>query len=767
MKKLLISSLIALSICSNAWATIHYFDNGSPDNTLPCTLADPCDNFPGTTLDNAGAISAGDSVLFKRGEIWEGTEANVIINSSGTAGNFITVGSYDTGDLPKFAGGAITADTWSNSSGSIYLKSGMSLAAVRAITTADDYGLMRWDGTNTNLPAGTYCWTTSTTGGTACTTSSSATNLYVRTYDDGTPASHGGIRVTSISLSAFAPLVGGSTTSEYVRYRDLHITNSPDRGFTAYDQNNEILNVKVTGARRDGIDLDDNSNSSWLYYPIAQYNATNGGGTGQGITIQSSNSGITGTGHATTRYEYEYNGQAGLDFLDYGPNNVSQNVTLRTKGRENGISPNASTSFDPNWYCDACSEHFAYGNVLYNAGKGLAAVAGIGKYGAQFGSEHPTTDPTENVQFINNLVFKNSTRAFYFLNTPQGTGVLPNNITMVYNTMVANEAGATNQVQFPRDAGSASNNIVMRNNVQVGNSGAYINWIITAGNFYTALDADNNLYYIRGQADTGTDLFDTNGGSGTKYNLAEWRTLSGEDANAVYDDPEFADESTDDLHQGATSGSIDIGMVDPYTIYSWVPQAIKDDIGSEGIKGSILTSGVADNPSTAPDAGFHYDYADITSTSAVPESTTTDSIGTLTMTFTIPQYVGAFLYDGTFKATLPTGWSWDDGASTAVTSSTITGTWTVAVVDQTATFTRVGDGNSEFYGTYNIVASNVGVGSSAGPSGTLAFYLTDADGNTVMQDTSVEGTTLVAPVQTTGGHFKSTGHFSCSRGFIS
>lgn len=764
MKKWLLAGLL-LCLPSTAFASGFYFDcSVSPANYTTCSIGTPCTDLPGTSLNAASARSAGDTFNFKRGNAcsYDGTAANILINSAGAAGNFIYMQSYGTGSLPKFTGGPISGASWTNPGGARYRATGQSLAATRAISTADDdKGLMRWDGNNTNLVAGSYCWTTSTTEPSSCTTSASATVLYVRTYDDGSPASHGGIRISNISLTAFTPLVGGvnnSSRGKYVRFRDIVISTSPDRGFTTYYNNNEIVNVQVLASVRDGIDLDDNCTDCWLYYPYAGYNATNGGGTGQNITIQGFGAGTIGQGFENAGWDSEYGGQAGLDVLDYGANNASQNCILDMKIRENGISPNSGSSSDPDLYFDGASEWFANGNIIKDAGKGLASRSGAGRYGVQFGSEHPTTDPCQNGQFINNLVYASSTRAFYMLNSPQGTGTLPNSITMAYNTMVANEAGATDQVQFPRDVSSTANNIVVRDNIFVGNSTAYINWIVTTGGWISGLDADYNLYYIRGQASASTNLFDTNGGSGTHYNLDgsgggnSWRTLSGEDAAAAYGNPAFVSEASEDFHLGGASPGLAMGMASPYAIYSWVPQTIKDDLGALGIKGSTVAAGTEDT--TGTNVGFHYHYRTPTSITAVPTSLVAGSSGNFIVQFTIPQNIGGILYNGKVRVTLPAGWSWSSGGTTAVSSSAMSGTFGFAASSQLGTFTRVGDGNSEFYGTYNIVATHVGVSSTPGLSGTFLLEIMNSAGAVIMKGTAPAQTVVASPG---GPHFSTIG----------
>jgi parallel beta-helix repeat protein len=68
---------------------------------------------------NGSAFQPGDSILFKRGGIWR---EQLIIPSSGTAGNPITFGAYGTGAKPVISGADVVgAGSWTLYSGKIYV----------------------------------------------------------------------------------------------------------------------------------------------------------------------------------------------------------------------------------------------------------------------------------------------------------------------------------------------------------------------------------------------------------------------------------------------------------------------------------------------------------------------------------------------------------------------------------------------------------------------------------------------------------------------
>ena len=91
----IICALIALCTSSICWPNTYYVDatGGNDSNAGTAT------NSAWKTIVkvNASSFSAGDFILFKRGEIWR---EPLVVSSSGSAGNPITFGAYGTGALP-------------------------------------------------------------------------------------------------------------------------------------------------------------------------------------------------------------------------------------------------------------------------------------------------------------------------------------------------------------------------------------------------------------------------------------------------------------------------------------------------------------------------------------------------------------------------------------------------------------------------------------------------------------------------------------------
>lgn len=102
MKQLILIIFLFIASITNA-ATYRVATDGSGNYT---TIAQV----------NAASFSAGDSVLFRRGDTWRGT---LLLPSGGSSGNHVIYGAYGTGPKPKFYGSEVET-SWTNVSGNIW-----------------------------------------------------------------------------------------------------------------------------------------------------------------------------------------------------------------------------------------------------------------------------------------------------------------------------------------------------------------------------------------------------------------------------------------------------------------------------------------------------------------------------------------------------------------------------------------------------------------------------------------------------------------------
>lgn len=110
MRKLLIFIFLPLQI----FATNYYVSNSVGNDANPGTI-----NAPWKTLAKVNAmfssIQPGDSILFKRGDVFYGS---LTASRSGNVGNRIIIGAYGTGELPHLTG--LTTVTLNNSGNGIW-----------------------------------------------------------------------------------------------------------------------------------------------------------------------------------------------------------------------------------------------------------------------------------------------------------------------------------------------------------------------------------------------------------------------------------------------------------------------------------------------------------------------------------------------------------------------------------------------------------------------------------------------------------------------
>jgi cysteine-rich repeat protein len=413
---------------------------------------------------------------------------------------------------------------------------------------------------------------------------------------------------------------------------------------------------------------------------------------------------------------------------------VTQVYFLRTLTHNNGLAFE-EPSYDPNIYIDGSSEIFLYGNRMHSGGVG-ADSGSNSRGGLQIGSEHPTSKRVENVTIVNNLISginyqgTVSTGLCYGTDTtsaavecPPSGVTAPDNIkgiTYAYNTILANNANG--YVMYFPFIDSTANTFRAYNNIFYGDNGAEVNGYFSIASKY---DFDYNQYYRRGG---NTNIFDV---GGTNCTLADWQASTGtcgadEDDNSAYGDPVFVTDSdtAPDVHISAGSPAVNSGTTASYTIPTWLPQTVKDDITQYGIKGSTQATYTEDNVATAPDRGFHYDYAGLTSTTVTMSSNAQNTVGTATVTFTCPKGVTALIMDDKVKVTFPSGFVLNSGGTSAATASTgISGTFSACTVSgQTITCPRTGDGDSEFpevYTSHSLTISNIKTPNVTGTTGTF------------------------------------------------
>src|ERR1017187_7478016 len=106
MKRLLFIILLCLALCSLTYATTYYVANAGSDSNNGTSTGTPWQTI---SKVNGSTFSAGDSILFNKGDKWR---EQIAPPSSGSAGSVITFGAYGSGAKPIISGFDVTVGTF-------------------------------------------------------------------------------------------------------------------------------------------------------------------------------------------------------------------------------------------------------------------------------------------------------------------------------------------------------------------------------------------------------------------------------------------------------------------------------------------------------------------------------------------------------------------------------------------------------------------------------------------------------------------------------
>lgn len=118
MKKLITIFFASLAITLNA--TNYYVKNGGNDGAAGTSDATAWANISKVNSEwLAGTFAPGDSILFRRGDLWHGT---ITVSEAGSSGSPIVIGAYGVGNQPVIEGFQ-TLSSWTQYAGNIYYAS--------------------------------------------------------------------------------------------------------------------------------------------------------------------------------------------------------------------------------------------------------------------------------------------------------------------------------------------------------------------------------------------------------------------------------------------------------------------------------------------------------------------------------------------------------------------------------------------------------------------------------------------------------------------
>jgi hypothetical protein len=510
---------------------VYYVSNGGSDSNNGSTP-----EAAWRTIDhvNHQTFQPGDSVLFKRGDVWRET---LSVTSSGTSVAWITYGAYGTGNKPRLLGSEqalgwtlVATNIWRSSTnlGNPY-KGGYSYAEV-FFEGLD--GNHRW-GKHKNYDASfsqltdEYDW------------SWNANTLYV--YAPANPgARYSAVEVPQRDACIRFPGIDGVNVlpKDYVEY-------------VAFD------NLELMYAMQHGL------------YP--GYNEIEA----HGLRVTNSHIGYIGV----------RGGSAAYCIAAWHSDMLIQNNEIHDCGRR-GISLNTYTAYTPGLTIrNVTIDHNHFYNGFHTTGPDISTLAGRGHTFTNFTISHNLIDDsdrrgeainagcytsscTSNSIYIsssgnsysdfyiyNNIVIGSTSRAMLLVDIDR--------VYVYHNTVYASHPGAR---PYALVIFNTVSGIDMRNNLIYGtlpyNDGANDARCVMDQGASSFTVRDHNLYYQADPAQPFTGSEQGVGGWDTFMSEWDaWRTASGFETHSPHpQDPLFVDPATGDFHVRAASPAVDAGV---------------------------------------------------------------------------------------------------------------------------------------------------------------------------------------------------------------
>jgi hypothetical protein len=425
MKKLttLLFVFVILSAAKNLHATTYFFSTSGSDGAAGTSSGAPWQTI---TKFNAFAFANGDSIVFKRGDVWTGTA--MVITRSG-----IHLGAYGTGADPVISG-FYTVPSFTNRGSGLYTaKIPAALSTAGVVTLDDAFQPMG------RMPKASSGYYNISTNGTTTGLSNGGTTTNNPNTFTGAPQCVGGEVVwrafhfvlwrgtitaqtpTSVSFTAFPSVGGGGTNpplANYGFFLQNHYNTCTTLGEWAYNGTNDTL---------------------YMYF---------GGGGTAGHTVKVSTvqticaiNGASSVHISDMRFE---GGNTYLINLNGSATCTLHNVDLFGAGLygvfANGNSPGLTITNSTIDRCNSIGVRYSSGStggiMDYDTLTNTAAVAGMG--GSGTGEYHAIRDIKNNGQVTNCVVTNTGYNGIVF----QGTNNLIKHNLVDSACMVMDDGGA-------------------------------------------------------------------------------------------------------------------------------------------------------------------------------------------------------------------------------------------------------------------------------------------------------------------------------------
>jgi parallel beta-helix repeat protein len=520
-------AILAVFFMSSAtWATTYHVDATNGDDSNPGTSEATA--WKTISKVNSSSFNPGDSILFKRDEVWR---EQLIVPSSATSGQPITFGAYGTGDNPVISAADLVTN-WTQHSGDIY-KASLSTECHRVFYGATE--LMENDGNYASLGNNEWDW--------------DRDYLYINIGQNPTGE--------TIEATQRDYCLGTSSAKDYITIQNLYLKYNNDNakgvihshwGSDYWSIDNCILeygygygfrtiggdgitftNNIVRYNKLDGVEARSHDKSGGNYNYNTVYE--NGGGGGFVVTIQnatfSHNTIYNGIGHGFYVYN-DFNGGNGCTF-EYNEVYDMSSSGIRLSA-DNCIVRYNYFHDNPYGIYLIDSESSCDGNkIYYNIFEDINDIA----YGVE-------AEGATNCKIYNN--------------TFDGAGFV----------FVAGVHG------------NCSGNKV-KNNIVYGGTDATLMLVNTSQSI--GFESDYNCFYP-----TDASRFYWLG-IGNNYNFADWKTASSQDAHSIHADPEFVSNTPSVIKDfklksasPCVNAGIDVGLTSDI-LGTHVPHRLAPDLG--------------------------------------------------------------------------------------------------------------------------------------------------------------------------------------------